>query len=188
MATAEVERVAMASEMTTPLSRSASWTNETAVAVMRERRVSAAVHLVIAVLAVATTAKAAVSKATVSLGEDSNNDGCSGKDGGRFGGGGNKVDPSSRIGSGGDVGGDGKSNSNSDSQAADSDGVQKFKNGGCCEACDGSGSNGGSGAASVAAAEIARKMRVGDAAKPVSAAVAMEEAAVAAAGAAEKTV
>ena len=46
---------------------------------------------------------------------------------------GNKVDPSSRIGSGGDVGGDGKSNSNSDSQAADSDGVQKFKNGGCCE-------------------------------------------------------
>ena len=52
---------------------------------------SAAVHLVIAVLAVATTAKAAVSKATVSLGEDSNNDGCSGKDGGRFGGGGKNV-------------------------------------------------------------------------------------------------
>jgi hypothetical protein len=145
VATAEVERVAMASEMATQPSRSACWTNETAVAVMRERRVSAAVHLVIAVLAVATTAKAAVSKATVSLGEDSNNDGCSGKDGGRFGGGGNKVDPSSRIGSGGDVGGDGKSNSNSDSQAADSDGVQNFKNGGCCEACDGSGSNGGSG-------------------------------------------
>ena len=58
---------------------------------------------------------------------------------------GNKVDPSSRIGSGGDVGGDGKSNSNSDSQAADSDGVQKFKNGGCCETSGGSGSNGGSG-------------------------------------------
>ncbi len=79
-----------------------------------------------------------------------NNDGCSVKDGGRVGGAGNNVDLRSRIGSGGNVGGDVNSNSNrnrnrnSDSEVNYCGGDQNFGDNGCCEACDGSGSNGGS--------------------------------------------
>ncbi len=76
---------------------------------------------------------------------NSNNNGCSRKDGGRVAGAGKKIGPTTRIVSGDVVRGEGNNHNNSDSDVADSDGEQKVGDHGCYVTCDGSCSNGRSG-------------------------------------------